>query len=334
MKNKKDKPLAMSAIIDAGNIFSSTIASHKEIKILNRALFQACSFSKSLTAFAILMLANDGIINLDSPINNQLKTWRIPTDFAVTARQCLSMTSGLTYGSLETQISGYGKNDPIPTLQNILDGQYPAKNTGIQCSDTPGSTCRYSGAGFMVLQKLIEEMSGQTFSNFMREKILLPLDMINSTFECPLTKQQRAIPGFDELGKMIPNGYENNPHSASGGLWSTPLDIAKFMIALSDAYRGKNTTLISQTLAHQMLTQQHNSNFALGLVVDGEGSTVNFRKTGHNSGYYCQLLMFPNRAQGIVVMTNSATGIHLIHEIIASTAIHYQWPPYSSNFNE
>jgi CubicO group peptidase (beta-lactamase class C family) len=157
--------------------------------------------------------------------------------------------------------------------------------------------------------------------------------MTHSTFDCPLTTQY-AIPGFDKSGKMIPHGFESNPYSASGGLWSTASDIAKWMIALCDAYQGKNTIFISQELAHEMLTQQSHSDFALGVVVDGANDAFNFRKTGHNNGYYCQLLMFPNIKQGIVVMTNSATGITLINEFISTIAEKYQWPKYSENFDE
>ena len=325
-------PAANFSIIENFEIIATNAFSrHEAVSVNGESRFQACSLSKSLTAVAILLLLKQGRIDLDAPISNRFAL----NGSYVTARHCLSMTSGLSYGQPGTPIPTYKQEDPLPTVQQILDGAYPAKNPPIVCSSTPGILCKYSGAGFMVLQKLIEDVTQLPFATFMRENILIPLNMTHSTFECPLAEgRENAVPGFDKNVGRLNGDFDNNPYSASGGLWSTTSDIANFMIVISNAYLGKDNLFLSRALVQLMLTQQENSDFALGFVVDGKNATFNFRKNGHNNAYHCQLLMFPNTGQGIVIMTNSALGIHLIKDVIAQTAAQYQWPHYSPDFDE
>ena len=72
----------------------------------------------------------------------------------------------------------------------------------------------------------------------------------------------------------------------------------------------------------------------MGFVIDGAGDELNFRKNGHNNGYHHELIMFPNRGQGVVVMTNSAVGIELINELISYVRDKLKWPYYKADFNE
>jgi CubicO group peptidase (beta-lactamase class C family) len=284
-------------------------------------------------------LVEAGKLDLNKPVNQQLKSWKIPGgEYAdqITAKHCLTMTSGLCYGEFKTSFPGYKQSQSLPTLQNILDGREPATNVGspVRSSYRPGSVYSYSGAGFMVLQKLIEDATGTAFAKFLDEQVLPSMSMTQSTFECPLGKAHRnlAVPGFDKFGKINNAGWYNIPYTASGGLWSTPSDLAKFSLQIAKVYQCGGS--FPPSLLSMMLEPQENSIFGLGIVVDGKGKFLNFRKNGHNTGYRNELLMFPNTGQGIVVMTNSANGIALINEFIDFIAKQQQWPDYSTNFDE
>ena len=170
---KHNVPVIGYAIINDYKLsFADTISIDPEIAASIDSLFQGCSFSKSLTALGILLLVSQGKVNLDTPLNQQLKTWKISegSDEAINIRQCLSMTSGLCYGSQGISFPGYPQTKSVPTLQNILNGTSPATNHPIKLSYTPGSQYSYSGAGYMVLQKLIEDITQQLFSTFVLEK--------------------------------------------------------------------------------------------------------------------------------------------------------------------
>ena len=329
------------AIIDNYKIVAAdTLSIRDDINVSKKTLLQSCSLSKPVTACGVLQLAAKRKIDIDKPLNAQLSDWKIPESKhgnGVNVRQSLSMTSGLCYGELNAVFPGYMHNKPIPTLDNILYGEAPATNLPIRMGSVPGSDYRYTGAGYMVLQKLIEEVSGKSFSQFMDVNVLRTLGMVGSIFQHPLNDQLKAsaVPGFNANSEMVKGGWDIIPTLASGGLWSTPSDLANLAIGIANAYLGEGANpIIPQELAIEMLTRQQNSSFGLGVVIDGEGNAMNFRKNGHNTGYHNELIMFPNAGQGIVIMTNSSAGISLINNFVTFIAKRYNWPPYSPNFDE
>lgn len=170
----------------------------------------------------------------------------------------------------------------------------------------------------------------------MGKEILRPLHMDYSIFQYPLNKKLSAkvVPGFLADGTMIKGGWNNYAIAGAGGLWSTPTDLAKFAINISNSYLGKDNQIISTSIANQMLTRQKNTDYGLGVVIDGSGKTVNFRKAGHNLGYHNELLMFPNSGDGIVIMTDSENGEYVINYIIPIIAKKYHWPYYFPFFDE
>lgn len=336
---KYDVSVAGYAIIDSYKIVTSnTISISPSIPVSINSLFQACSLSKCFTSYAVLKLVTEGKINIDLPISQQITSWKIDgSEFSdqINIRHCLNMTSGLSYGNPPSSFPGYSQDRPVPTLMNILLGQSPANNPPIQSIYQPGSQYAYSGAGYMVLQQLIEDKTNLVFTEFMQE-ILASLKMAHSTFKCPLDSESKinAVPGFNTDGKMLQDGWENIVTLASGGLWSTPLDIANFAIDVTNAYLGADNKNISKKIAKEILNTQDNTIFGLGFVIDGEDQSLNFRKNGHNLGYHNELLMFPNIGKGIIIMTNSANGLSVINDFIAFVANEYRWPQFSTNFDE
>lgn len=330
------------AVVSAAHVTHvNTLALTSQLPAGNASLFQAASLSKPLAAFAALNLVSKNQIQLDVPVNQQLRHWKIPKDAAgyserVTPRECLSMTSGLTYGKPGTVFGGYSYGQPVPTLDQLLNGLAPATNPAIRASFNPGQVYAYTGAGYMVLQKLMQEKTGRVFQTMMEQDFFPKLSMSHSSYACPLSASLRhlAIPGFDAQGQALKGGWDNIPAPASGGLWSTPTDLAHFMLVLSRSYLGQKNLLVSKNNSQEMLTCQPNSLFGLGVVVKDSGTAINFRKVGYNAGYANALLMFPHTAQGIVVMTNSANGLALIQEFIRYVALMQHWPHYTDDFDE
>jgi CubicO group peptidase (beta-lactamase class C family) len=316
----------------------NTLSLNPKIKVSKYSLFQAASISKSISAYGALKLVSEGKLYLDTAVNKQLVTWKIPTNqynknHPVTLRQLLDMTSGLSVSGFP----GYPQRQPLPTLNELLDGKPPATTPSIRVFYSPGTRYFYSGGGFEVLEKLLEDTTQQPFNIWIKNNILTPLKMHQTVYDLPSTTKKsmtNIIPGFLADGTMIKDGWENYPIASAGGLWSTPEDLAKFAIAVSNAYRGIKPAVISQATAKKMLFRQQNTDYGLGVVVNGYDETLNFRKSGHNLGYHSQLLMFPNRGDGIVIMTNSENGEALIKNIIPRIAAKYHWPCYFYDFNE
>jgi CubicO group peptidase (beta-lactamase class C family) len=308
-------PVVGYAIIKHNKIVAvQTVSADPSIIVNTHSMFQAASITKSISAYTALILVQNRKLNLDTPVNDELKSWYITNNqytlnHPVTLRQILSMTSGLSVGGYP----GHSQGEALPTLNQILNGEPPANTPATQVFYQPGSRFFYSGGSYEVLEQLITDVSGQSFAAVATKNVLNPIGMDDSTFDFPLSGQlkSKAIPAFLADGSMIPGGWNNYAISAAGGLWSTPSDLAKFAINVNDAYLGKGG-LVSQKLAKQMLKRQPNSPFGFGVVVNGSGKDLNFTKTGHNLGYYNTMTIFPNTGQGIVIMTDSENGIFAI----------------------
>ena len=331
-------PVVGYAIIKNYKIISAeTLSIDPSLKVSKNSLFQAASISKSVSAYGALNLVSKNKLNLDESVNDQLTTWKIPLNEynknnPVKVRQLLDMTSGLSVSGFP----GHEQGKQLPTLQQILNGKSPANTPPIRVFYKPGSEYFYSGGAFQVLEQLIEDITKQSFSLWMKNEILKPLNMNQSIFQYPLDKKWRAIavPGFLLDGTRVKGGWNNYAIAGAGGLWSTPTDLAKFAINASNAYLGKDNSIVAQHVAKQMLTRQQNTDYGLGFVINGDGNNLNFRKAGHNLGYHNQLIMFANSGDGIVIMTNSENGEYVINYMIALIARKYRWPCYFPYFDE
>ena len=247
-------------------------------------------------------------------------------------RQLLDMTSGLSVSGFP----GYEKGKKLPTLQQILNGEPPSNTPAIRVFYKPGSEYFYSGGAFQVLQQLIEDITKQPFSSWMKDEILKPLNMNQSIFQYPLEKKlgATAVPGFLLDGTMVKGGWNNYAVAGAAGLWSTPTDLAKFAINATNAYLGKDNSIVAKQVAKQMFTSQKNTDYGLGFVINGDRNNLNFRKAGHNLGYHNELIMFPNSGDGIVILTDSENGEYVINYMISLVAQKYHWPCYFPYFDE
>ncbi|HXD32668.1 MAG TPA: serine hydrolase [Pyrinomonadaceae bacterium] len=293
-------------------------------------LFQAASISKPIVAAATLHLVDRGKLRLDEEVNKRLVSWQIPeNEFTrqrpVTLRHLLAHSGGLT----NHEVGTYGADQKVPTLIESLEGKPPARNRPVYVDYVPGSRWRYSGGGYSVLQQLLIDVAGSSFPAFMDETVLKPLSMTHSFYEQPLAKEHALVAavGHRFTGDPIKGGWVTLPEMAAGGLWSTPSDLALFVIELQKSAAGRSNTVLSKAATSQMLTPQI-SNMGLGITVEGRGRSLHFSHGGSNPGFRCLMVGYARTGQGAVVMTNSDLGADLVREIIRSIAAEYKWPDY------
>ncbi|MBD2701599.1 beta-lactamase family protein [Spirosoma sp. BT702] len=296
--------------------------------VATSTLFQAASISKPVTSVATFRLIEKQALTLDEDVNLKLKRWKIPeSPFSekekVTIRRIVSHTAGLSVHGF----AGYNHTVKLPTVTQILDGTPPANSSPVRVKETPGEKESYSGGGFTVLQLLLEDVTGKPFGPLLEDLVLKPVGMKQSTFSLPLPSDQVSIAakGYDERGNMVDGGYHLYPELAAAGLWTTPGDLAKFMLNVSDSYRA-DKGILKQETARQMLTKIPGAG-GLGFGVDGTGETLRFRHSGGNAGFSCYAVAFAQTGRGVVIMTNSDNGTSLIHELVRAMAREYQWGP-------
>lgn len=305
-------------------------------RVTTSTLFQVASISKPVVASAALRLVEAGKLSLDEDVNSYLRSWKVPASGLtavkkVTLRRILSHSAGLTVQGF----AGYRYDEPLPTLQQVLDGEKPANNSAIRVDTTPGSLTRYSGGGFTVLQQLLIDVSEEPFPSFLKRLVFDPVGMPLSTYEQPLPKNrlEEAARGHDAEGAVIQGNWHTYPEMAAAGLWTTPTELAKWVLEISRAWSGQASSLLSTSTARQMLTLRRvppspgfSIKFGLGLALQGEGDSFSFTHNGSNEGFLATFVMYPALGRGAVVMTNADQGGTLFTEVLQSVAAEYQWP--------
>jgi len=313
-------------------------------------LFQAASISKPVAALVVLRLVEQGLLDLDEDVNGRLRTWQVPVSeltatHHVTLRLLLSHRAGLTDGA---GFRGVPANQPRPSLRDILEaGRWtPAP---VRIGFQPGARFQYSGGGYCLIEQLLEDVTGQPFPTLARELVFDPLEMTDSSFEQPLStdRADRAARGHRFNGTPLSAGWNDYSATSAAGLWTTPTDLAKFVIALQNARVGRSNDILSQALASDMLSTQGPPDdrtsrlialreslpersfpsWGLGTGLIGRPAQWFFH-TGVNPGYQCELRASIDGGQGAIVMTSGDQGWRLGREILRAIAQEYQWPDY------
>jgi CubicO group peptidase (beta-lactamase class C family) len=298
--------------------------------VTSRTLFQAASISKPITALAVLHLVDAGRLDLDADVNQYLRTWQVPGNSLtrrrpVTLRELLTHTAGTTVSGFP----GYVDGAALPTSPQILDGLPPANTEAIRVDAEPGTLQRYSGGGYVVARQLLTDVTGMPFQALMQQMVLRPIGMTRSTFAQPLPGSWRgsAATPYTGTGEPVPGGARVYPELAPDGLWTTPSDLARYIIEVQRSLRGLSNRVLSQSMARAMLMRQPGepNRQGLGPALGGEPQHPYFLHGGTNEGFRCRFVAYTT-GEGAVIMTNGQNGGQLIDEILRAIAREYQWP--------
>ena len=287
-------------------------------------VFQAASISKAVSAWGVMRLVEQGKLDLDAPAERYLRRWHFPPSRfdakGVTIRRLLSHTSGLSAG-LSTGYSGFKPGKPLPTLEESLAGKTTVKG-GARIVSAPGSSFSYSGANYLVLQLLIEEVTGLPFNTYMRQEVLEPLGMTHSSYTYTPEVRSATARAYDAWGQELPNYII--PERAAGGLYTTGPDLARFVSAHMSGPQGQAAgrgVLTPETL-RQLLTPQpatkgapFGDRWGLGYQLTDAGSARLVQHSGDNIGWKTWAVFRPEAQTGFVVLTNSDRGIPLSVEL-------------------
>jgi CubicO group peptidase (beta-lactamase class C family) len=290
-------------------------------------LFQAASISKPVSAAVALRMVAAGELHLDADVNDALVSWRVPPSALtegspVTLRGLLSHSAGLPMHG----VPEFETDDSLPTLVEILDGTWVPGAEKVRPIRRPGVAYEYSGGGYIVLQLLLSDVAQRPFAPLARELVLDPAGMASSTFEQPLPDglRSRAAVGHDARGRPMPGSWHVLPEQAAGGLWTTPRDLASFLLAIWRSHQGRSPALLPQPLAREMLTRQL-GDMGLGLALPGAG-VPRFQHGGGNGGYRCHMVLsIAPPPSGFVIMTNGDSGEPLIWDLFDLIAEAYGW---------
>jgi CubicO group peptidase (beta-lactamase class C family) len=313
----------------------------RRIPMTTETMLSAGSISKFLMAAGALKLVEQGKLDLNKPINNYLTSWKLgENDFTkktpVTLRMLLSHTGG-------TSQSAYFGFEPtikkLPTIVEILDGKSPDGTRRVGVNKEPNTGFQYSGGGSLIAQLAMMDVSKMEFEPLMRDLVFNSLDMNNATFEQPLSDKYAAKASW---GYQNANWFKGTPYVypqlAAAGLYTTPTDLAKFIIDIQKSYHGKGK-ILSQNSVKEMMKPQaifeegNNSKeqIAVGPFLyqqpqNKEEKGIYFYFDGANAGFIASAMGNLTEGYGVVIMVNSGNDYNgLCKEIKRSIAKVYDW---------
>jgi CubicO group peptidase (beta-lactamase class C family) len=300
--------------------------------------FSAGSISKPVGALGALRLAEARGISIDADLRPMLQRWQPAAEDGApryTLRRLLSHSASLsTHG-----FGGYAMDAPLPTLEQILDGLPPANSQAVRPLEPPVPGFKYSGGGSTIVQLWVEEQTGLPYAQAMQTWVLTPLGMTQSSFEQP-PREALALHAFSHqgVGRPEPGGWRVYPEMPAAGLWSTPSDLARMLIAVQNARHNAdagsgaaaisvsgpdaaNAGGLSATVAHTA-TRRETERTSPGFFLDGK----RFGHNGSNQGFESAALINGDTGDGLVIMINSQNSWTLIDAVIRTVARVYGWP--------
>ena len=308
------------AIIENGEIILQKGYGYSNIdkgtKVTNTTGFNIGSISKTIAAWGVMKLVQEGKIDLDAPAEKYLTRWHLPeSEFdseKVTIRRLLSHTAGLSLHGYP----GWTPKDELPTIEESLDG----KNNGpgrVEIIMEPGTKWKYSGGGFSMLQLIIEEVTGEKFEDYLQAHILNPLGMTSSSYTIDENILKSSSQEHNNFGEVI--DFELFTAQAAAGLHTNINDFTKFALASLYANENNNQQVLSTSYLKQMMEPAPASDGRYGLgyqveTINGTSMTL----AGHggaNSGWHAFLRVNPATNDGIIMITNGGAGHNIYRQV-------------------
>ena len=332
---KKDTPGAAIAVVDDKAVLWSEVYGHtsraKDKPVTPRTLFSIQSMSKSFTALGVLMAVQDGLLDLDAPITDYLPDFSVRSPFEdrperkMTLRHLLSHRAGFSH---EAPVGSNYDSRPTTFSEHVLSIadtwlRYPV-----------GYRYSYSNMGIDLAGYILEKKSGQPFAAYIRDKILIPLGVNDSTLDITtiLKAEDRAV-GHVAPTRIVAGGIPVEiPMVPAGGVYTSVLDMARYLMFHINEGRVDGQPLLRDDLMKAMHTvafpEPHQTfGYGLGIEISHYGPEVFYSHGGGGYGFGSYMVMFPGLKLGMIYMTNSGQGgqgigwiSDFVSELIAKSA--------------
>ena len=197
-------------------------------------LFRIASMTKAFTALSILKLRDDGKLSLDAPVETyvpELRGWKYPTDDAPKIR----------VRDLLTHTAGFVTDDPWGDRQTPMPEEEFTRllKEGVPFTRGPGLAMEYSNLGYALLGRIVANVSGQAYKDFVRGLIFTPLGMASTGYDVAASPAERRALGYrweDDAWKLEPT-MAHGAFGAMGGIQTSATDYAKWVAFLLSAGR-------------------------------------------------------------------------------------------------
>lgn len=268
----------------------------------SESVFNIGSISKQFTAMGIVLLQMEGRLSIDDDIRNylpELNNFGKP----ITIRHLLHHTSGFRSSPELFGLAGWRDGDAI---YNDDVYRYLTKQTALNFE--PGSEYMYSNSGYILLAKIIANVSKQNFKSWMKEKIFQPLQM-NATFieENSSNVVSKVATSYTEIEPSVFNYVENNDLTyGASNVYSTSKDVLKWMKNFNEA-STKWQIAFKMLKTVDVLNSGQKNNYGFGVFVDDFFGNHRIQHTGAIAGFRSIMYSYPDENLKIVILSNFAS---------------------------
>lgn len=282
------------------------------VPVTPETVFEIGSVTKQLTAAAVMLLVEEGKLNLDDPVGKHLPgtpdAWR-----SVTVRHLLTHTSGLKN---YTGLKGFELTERLKREDFVrLVAAHPL-------AFAPGDAHAYGNTNYSLLGYVVEAASGKPYWQFVSERIFKPLGMNSTRDRDPHQVIPRRAVGYEwEDGQLVGRDYDLTDVFAAGATVSTVLDLVKWDAALAGEKLLKKSSL-EQIWTPTRLNDGRTHPYALGWYVETLRGHGRVRHNGQTAGFAASIARYREDRVTIVVLTNLGT-LGLAGRINQGVAKHY-----------
>ncbi len=260
------------------------------------------STSKQFTAFAIMLLVEDGKVNLDADVRTYIP--ELPDLGArVTVRNLLTHTSGyrefLNLVSLGGRRLDHGDYLDRSELISIVQRQPKLQNE-------PGAEFNYNNTAFALLATIVERVSGESFPDFMSTRVFEPIGMTNTLVR---SSPEAVVPGMSMGYRSSRDGYLETRDlfgaMGAGGIYTTVADLQRW-VENFHAPRAGTPATIAQMMTPFVLTSGDSTGYGFGLFVDTHRGLRRINHGGADAAHRSQFFYYPSINAGLTTQSNDA----------------------------
>jgi CubicO group peptidase (beta-lactamase class C family) len=265
--------------------------------VTGNTMFAIGSVTKQFTCGALLLLEQQNKLSLRDPVAKYFPQ--------------LTRAKDITLLDLGGHLAGYRDYYPLDYVNREMSkaatadeivGRYATRPLDFE----PRARYSYSNTGYLIMGRVVEKVSGQSFGSFLANHIFRPLQLTRTAYE-PTPSGSDMARGYTSFALAPPIAADPEAAGwagAAGAIWSTPTDLLTWDRSLLE------NTLLSpasyRTLTTpQRLTDGRSSGYGCGESVNDRGQAVTFSHGGAVSGFVAQNTVIPSTRSALVVLSNS-----------------------------
>ncbi|MBT8272368.1 MAG: beta-lactamase family protein, partial [Bacteroidia bacterium] len=245
----------ITIITDSTNVFTkafgfSDLENQKSVDI-DKSMFRIASITKTFTATAVMQLVEEGKLDIHEDVRNYLPDddFDFLSDKPITLHQLLTHTAGF-------DLTDTGDAALVP--EKIIPLEEMARRHMPDRVHEPGDVHSYSNFGYTLIGYIIQEVSGMPYEDYMRSRVLEPLNMINTGIKQPLPEPYKSqlVKSYVWKDEQLALSRDYTNTLPGGGVISTGKDMANYMLMHLNGGKFNDTEILGSEY-HKILISQH-----------------------------------------------------------------------------